>query len=174
MKFNKVILGLILILAAVGCGDKKNQEQEPQKTVRPDPDSEYGYYKRFIFDGDTCSSTNRTYKFAGSAYFSVLQSDPRYRLNVRMYLDRNHSYSVNFQVKSFDTITNSFETTVSFWRGGRWSIDAGNLILDGVGDGYPVTYDGVPAVLLQIKDNYPGKMFDRSNTVLIPETDRCS
>jgi hypothetical protein len=179
MKTSKVILCAIVILMALGCSENKSQnhQAEAPKSVSPKPepkqDSEFGYYEQFIFDSEACSPTGKTYKYAASAYNSLLQSHPKNRLSVRLYLFRDYSYTVNFQIKSLNEATGKFETSMSYWRGGHWSIDQGDLILDGMGVGYQVSFDGVPAILIQIKDNYPGKMFDRSTVVLVGDAEPC-
>ena len=176
MKIKNIFISSILALVAVGCG-KENTASETSKTETIVQTSSPGggetyesYYNRFLFQVGKCKVDNtRYYKYAGSEHVSPLASDSGRFLQMYLYLQANLNYMAVMQVLKPDHRWggDAFYVTETYLQNGKWSIQGDALVLENLGVGHTLTYNGIKAVNFHLSSPKMVSVLNNSESVLV-------
>lgn len=136
-------------------------------------DSYESYYKKFLFEPQVCSPKYpRYYKFASSNGVSILASNSKLRLSITAYLFADNTYRATLDLLKPRPDVNeyTYEVLENHELRGNWIVECEKIILENLGTGNALTYNGRRAVDLHIESSVAGGLFSQSETILTGAT----
>lgn len=179
LKIKVQIALAVLAMSLSACAKDNSPSSSSNHTTKysapAGDDSFESYYNHFLFKPLPCSGSKiRWYQQASSSDIAMLTSNPELFFSMRLFLLPNNSYSAEIQLlKPRPDISNyTSEVLKTYEQGGKWSVVDNAIVLENLGVGHVLTYNGHRAINLDLANVASGALFNQSNTVLtIAESD---
>lgn len=165
-----MLVALAVSLSACAKDSGSSSTTSVTKQTTPVGEVSYeAYYKKFLFAAGICSANYpRYYHFASSHNISSLASDRNLNVSVTLYLLTDNTYTAYLEILKPrpDISSNTSEILETDQQSGKWSVVDENLILENLGVGTALTFNGQPAIDLKLQDVASGIVFNQSETIV--------
>lgn len=156
------LVSIATVALIVGCGDKKsdsdkNKNESTKQVIGPDgkPQSLKEYYRRFLFYPMPCDKDkNRYYHEAHSENYALVDREKREYVSLDLYLLESGNF-----IADINLVTPRPDISSSTWAEmktdrviGKWSINDERIVLENLGSGRPLIYNGGASIFLTLEE----------------------
>ncbi len=169
VQISLTVLAMALPACAKDNSPSANSTQTTKYSAPAGDDSFESYYNHFLFKADPCQP-NKTlwYHLANTSDISSLASNPALFVSMKLFLLANNKYSVEIQLlKPRPDINNyTYDVLKTDRQSGKWSVVDDAIVLENLGVGHALTYNGHRAINLDLANVASDGLFNHTSTIL--------